>query len=69
VLFTWINPKGWMTTIGALAAYTTMRGEVLQRIAVIAGACRWSTTASDRRRLLQQYPPPADISGEPLLLA
>jgi threonine/homoserine/homoserine lactone efflux protein len=37
VLFTWLNPKGWVTAVGALAAYTTLGGEVLQQTAVIAG--------------------------------
>ena len=41
--FQWINPKGWVTALGALAAYTTGRGEVLVETAVIAsvlaGAC------------------------------
>jgi len=37
VLFTWVNPKGWVTAVGALAAYTTLGGEVLQQTAVIAG--------------------------------
>ena len=28
VLFTWVNPKGWVTAVGALAAYTTLEGDV-----------------------------------------
>lgn len=43
VLFTWINPKGWVTAVGALAAYTTVGGDVLLQTLVIAsvlaGAC------------------------------
>jgi threonine/homoserine/homoserine lactone efflux protein len=43
VLFTWINPKGWVTAVGALAAYTTVGGDVLLQTSVIAsvlaGAC------------------------------
>ncbi|MFI5011946.1 MAG: LysE family translocator [Hyphomicrobiales bacterium] len=43
VLFTWVNPKGWVTAVGALAAYTTVGGEVLSQTSVIAsvlaGAC------------------------------
>jgi len=35
-LFTWMNPKGWVTTIGALAAYTTVGGDVLWQTSVIA---------------------------------
>jgi len=37
VLFAWMNPKGWVTAMGALAAYTTLGGEVLQQTTVIAG--------------------------------
>ena len=43
VLFTWVNPKGWVTAVGALAAYTTVGGDVLVQTSVIAsvlaGAC------------------------------
>jgi len=35
-LFQWINPKGWMFALGALAAYTTVGGDVLWETAVIA---------------------------------
>jgi threonine/homoserine/homoserine lactone efflux protein len=41
--FQCINPKGWVTALGAVAAYTTGGGEVLPQTAVIssvlAGAC------------------------------
>jgi threonine/homoserine/homoserine lactone efflux protein len=37
VLFTWANPKGWVTALGALAAYTTAEGNVLLETSVIAG--------------------------------
>jgi threonine/homoserine/homoserine lactone efflux protein len=36
VLFQWINPKGWVTAVGALAAYTTVGGDVLWETSVIA---------------------------------
>jgi threonine/homoserine/homoserine lactone efflux protein len=36
VLFTWLNPKGWVTTMGALAAFGTSGGDVLLQTAVIA---------------------------------
>jgi threonine/homoserine/homoserine lactone efflux protein len=36
VLFQWINPKGWVIALGALAAYTTVGGEALWKISVIA---------------------------------
>jgi threonine/homoserine/homoserine lactone efflux protein len=43
MLFTWANPKGWATTLGALAAYTTVEGDALTETSVIAavlvGAC------------------------------
>jgi threonine/homoserine/homoserine lactone efflux protein len=43
LLFQWINPKGWVTAVGALAAYTTVGGDVLWQTsviaAVLAGAC------------------------------
>ena len=36
VLFTWMNPKAWVSALGALAAYTTMGGNVLWETSVIA---------------------------------
>jgi threonine/homoserine/homoserine lactone efflux protein len=36
VLVTWVNPKGWVTTIGALAAFTRLDGDVLRQTVVIA---------------------------------
>jgi threonine/homoserine/homoserine lactone efflux protein len=36
VLFTWLNPKGWVTAVGALAAFTTVGGDVLLQTSVIA---------------------------------
>ena len=36
MLFTWLNPKGWATTIGALAAFTTAGGDLLMQTSVIA---------------------------------
>jgi threonine/homoserine/homoserine lactone efflux protein len=35
-LFTWMNPKGWVTTIGALAAFTTVGGDMLLETSAIA---------------------------------
>lgn len=35
-LFTWLNPKAWMSTLGALAAFTTADGDLLSESAVIA---------------------------------
>jgi threonine/homoserine/homoserine lactone efflux protein len=36
-LFQWINPKGWVTALGALAAFTPVGGDVLWETLVIAG--------------------------------
>lgn len=46
VLFQWVNPKGWMTAIGALAAYTTVGGNVVLETAVIAGVLTVACCAS-----------------------
>lgn len=35
-LFQWINPKGWVIAVGALAAYTTVGGDPLWETSVIA---------------------------------
>jgi threonine/homoserine/homoserine lactone efflux protein len=35
-LFTWTNPKAWVSVLGALAAYTTVGADVLWQTAVIA---------------------------------
>jgi threonine/homoserine/homoserine lactone efflux protein len=35
-LFQWINPKGWVAAVGALAAFTTVGGNVLSETLVIA---------------------------------
>lgn len=37
MLITWVNPKGWVTTAGALAAFTTVDGDALLEASVIAG--------------------------------
>jgi threonine/homoserine/homoserine lactone efflux protein len=43
LLFQCINPKGWVIAVGALAAYTTVGGDLLLQTSVIAsvlaGAC------------------------------
>ncbi len=36
-LFQWINPKGWVTAVGARAAYTSVEGSVVLQTAAIAG--------------------------------
>jgi threonine/homoserine/homoserine lactone efflux protein len=35
-LFTWMNPKAWVSVLGTLAAYTTLGGDVLWETSVIA---------------------------------
>ena len=36
-LFQWVNPKGWVFALGALAAYTSAGGDVLWETSIIAG--------------------------------
>ena len=47
-IFTWVNPKGWVTAIGALSAYTSADRNLLLQIMVIVGvlasACLTSVT-------------------------
>jgi threonine/homoserine/homoserine lactone efflux protein len=45
-LLTWLNPKGWVTAMGALAAYTTVGGDVLLQTAVIAAVLAAACCAS-----------------------
>lgn len=35
-LFQWLNPKGWVSALGAVAAYTTVGGNVVWETAAIA---------------------------------
>jgi threonine/homoserine/homoserine lactone efflux protein len=46
VLITWVNPKGWVTAVGALAAYTAVGGDVLRQTLVIAGVLAIACFAS-----------------------
>jgi threonine/homoserine/homoserine lactone efflux protein len=46
MLFQWINPKGWVTAIGALAAYATVGGDVLWETSVIAAVLAAACLAS-----------------------
>ena len=36
-LFTWMNPKAWVSALGAAAAFTTVGGNLLLESALIAG--------------------------------
>jgi threonine/homoserine/homoserine lactone efflux protein len=46
VLFQWINPKGWVTALGALAAYTTVADDMLLQTLVITGVLAGMCLAS-----------------------
>jgi threonine/homoserine/homoserine lactone efflux protein len=46
VLFTWVNPKGWVTAVGALAAYTTVGSNLLLQTSVIASVLASACLAS-----------------------
>ncbi len=46
VLFTWANPKGWATALGALAAYTRAGSDVLLQTTTIAGVLAGACLAS-----------------------
>lgn len=45
-LFTWINPKSWVITMGALAAFTTVGGHVVLQTSVIASVLAIACLAS-----------------------
>ena len=34
--FQWVNPKGWVVAVGAISAYTTLRGDLLFEVGAIA---------------------------------
>lgn len=35
--FQWVNPKGWMMAVGAIATYTTVGGDLLSEVALLVG--------------------------------
>jgi len=45
-LFTWVNPKAWVSVIGALAAFTTMSGDMLWQTSVITAVLTIACLAS-----------------------
>jgi len=45
-LFTWMNPKAWVSALGAVAAYSTVGGDVLWQTTVIAGVLAVACLAS-----------------------
>ena len=34
--FQWVNPKAWMIAVGAIATYTTLQGDVIEEVLLIA---------------------------------
>jgi threonine/homoserine/homoserine lactone efflux protein len=45
-LFTWMNPKAWVSALGGVAAYSTVGGDVLWQTSVIAGVLAAACLAS-----------------------
>ncbi|MBV9834121.1 MAG: LysE family translocator [Alphaproteobacteria bacterium] len=45
-LFTWVNPKAWVSVIGALAAFTSVSGDMLWQTSVITGVLSVACLAS-----------------------
>lgn len=45
-LFTWMNPKAWISALGAVAAYSTVGDDVLWQTSVIAGVLAAACLAS-----------------------
>jgi threonine/homoserine/homoserine lactone efflux protein len=46
VLLTWLNPKGWVTALGAVAAYTSVGADLWSQTLVIAGVLAGACLAS-----------------------
>lgn len=46
LLFTWVNPKGWVTALGAMAAYTTVGGDMLVETTLITSVLALACFAS-----------------------
>jgi threonine/homoserine/homoserine lactone efflux protein len=45
-LFTWVNPKAWVSVIGALAAFTSVSGDMLWQTSVITAVLSAACLAS-----------------------
>ena len=45
-LFQWVNPKAWIMALGSVATYTTVGGQVLAEVLVIAGVFGFVSLAS-----------------------
>jgi threonine/homoserine/homoserine lactone efflux protein len=44
--FQWVNPKGWIAVVGAIAAFTTPQGDILQEVLLITGVFAFVTLPS-----------------------
>ncbi len=60
--FQWVNPKAWIIAVGAIATYTTLQGDVIQEVLVIAAVfgmvtlptvAMWTLFGTAIRRLLK----------------
>ncbi len=60
--FQWVNPKAWIMSVGAIATYTTLQGDVLREVLLIAGVfafvtfpavAAWTLFGTAIRRLLK----------------
>lgn len=60
--FQWVNPKAWIIAVGAIATYTTLQGDVIQEVLVIAAVfgmvtlptvALWTLFGTAIRRLLK----------------
>ena len=45
-LFQWVNPKAWVMAVGSIATYTTVGGQVIAEVLVIAGVFGFVSLAS-----------------------
>jgi len=44
--FQWVNPKAWIIAVGAIATYTTLEGDVIQEVLLIAAVFAFVTLPS-----------------------
>jgi threonine/homoserine/homoserine lactone efflux protein len=60
--FQWVNPKAWIAVVGAIATYTTLQGNVIQEVLLIAivfafvtlpSVAIWTLFGTAIRRLLK----------------
>lgn len=64
-LFQWVNPKAWIMAVGSIATYTTVGGQVVAEVLVIAGVfglvslastATWTVLGVGIARLLRNSP-------------